>query len=99
MEKTLDFKMEVKLSDFFQALSDNTRIKIIYLLKSGELSVGEITQQLDITQSAVSHQLRVLRNVNLVSFEKKGKLVYYQLADQHVNSIIDQAIEHIEHGG
>ncbi|CDR30948.1 Transcriptional repressor smtB homolog [Acholeplasma oculi] len=88
--------IEHKVSILFKTISDPTRIKIIYALKNKELSVNEIVDKLEMTQSAVSHQLKTLRDVNLVTFQKKGKEVYYKLADNHVYMIFDQAIEHVE---
>lgn len=92
----LSAKTEEKVSILFKIIADPTRIKIIYALKNKELTVTEITQALSMTQSAVSHQLRILRDVNLVTKKKIGKEVYYKLADDHVYAIFNQAIEHVE---
>ena len=88
----------LKVSTLFKVLSDPTRIKIIYLLKDSNLSVNEIKDILNMTQSAVSHQLRVLKDTNLVKCERSGKNVIYGLADNHVYEIFNQAIEHVCEG-
>ena len=92
----LELRIEDKVSILFKTLSAPTRIKIIYALKNKERSVSEIVELVGITQSAVSHQLRVLRNVNLVNYVKKGKEVIYSLSDEHVYNIFDQAVEHVK---
>lgn len=92
----LPTKTEEKISKLFKTIADPTRIKIIYAVKNQELTVTEITRALLMTQSAVSHQLKILRDVNLVTKQRKGKEVYYKLADNHVYAIFNQAIEHVE---
>jgi len=94
----LNEKIMLKVSTLFKVLSDPTRIKIIYLLKDSNLSVNEIKDILNMTQSAVSHQLRVLKDTNLVKYERSGKNVIYKLADNHVYEIFNQAIEHVCEG-
>ena len=88
----LNEKIMLKVSTLFKVLSDPTRIKIIYLLKDSNLSVNEIKDILNMTQSAVSHQLRVLKDANLVKYERSGKNVIYSLSDNHVYEIFNQAI-------
>ena len=78
--KQIDKKAEIKVAKLFKTISDPTRIKIIYMLKNQELNVSKIVESLNMEQSAVSHQLRILRDINLVSYEKRGKEVYYKLA-------------------
>lgn len=80
----------------FKALADPTRIKILYLLSQEECSVGHITEVLDMTQSAVSHQLSLLRNLKLVKYRREGNTLYYTYADEHVISLLNQAISHID---
>ena len=75
---------------------DSTRVKILYALYEQELCVCDIARLLDVTQSAVSHQLRVLKNGKLVRFRREGKTLYYSLADEHVVRILAQGMEHIE---
>lgn len=89
-------KTKQKVSKLFKAISDPTRIEILFALKSGSLTVTDLTVVLEMTQSAISHQLRVLRDANLVINVKQGKEVYYSLADKHVYVIFNQAIEHVE---
>lgn len=87
-----------KLSELFKVLGDNTRLKILYLLMNGSCRVGEIAEAMDMEQSAISHQLRVLRRARLVSSEKQGKNVLYSLDDYHVSTLIGQGLEHVMHG-
>lgn len=84
------------LAELFKVFGDSTRIKILYALFEAELCVCDIAQLLSVSQTAVSHQLRVLKNNKLVKFRKEGKNVFYSLADDHVSRIIDQGIEHVE---
>ena len=84
------------LAELFKVFGDSTRIKILYALFEVELCVCDIAQLLSVSQTAVSHQLRVLKNNKLVKFRKEGKNVFYSLADDHVRRIIDQGIEHVE---
>lgn len=84
------------LADLFRIFADSTRIKILYALFESELCVGAITQLLGVTQSAVSHQLRALKQAKLVKYRREGKTVYYSLADNHVRTILGQGMEHIE---
>ena len=83
------------LAELFKVFGDSTRIKLLYALFEAELCVCEIAQLLGLTQSAVSHQLRVLKNSRLVKFRKDGKTVFYSLADDHVRKIIAQGMEHV----
>jgi DNA-binding transcriptional ArsR family regulator len=85
------------LAEMFKALGDPTRIKIIYALMTQELCVHDITVLLDMGQSAVSHQLRYLRNLRIVKRRKVGKTVYYSLDDQHIEQIISQTLQHLKH--
>ena len=84
-----------KLSLFFKAISDETRIKILYSLSQHELCVCDIAALLNMTVSAISHQLRILKQAELVRFDKRGKVVYYSLSDHHVNIVFSNALEHI----
>ena len=84
------------LAELFKIFGDSTRVKILYaLLEAEELCVCDIASLMDVTQSAVSHQLRVLKSSKLVKFRKEGKTVYYSLADDHVCRILYQGMEHI----
>ena len=84
-----------KVSRIFKAISDPTRIKILYALKSHELCVCDISVILDMTQSAISHQLKVLKDVDLVRTRKDGKTRFYKLADEHVHTLFSQAFDHV----
>lgn len=83
------------LSDFFKIFGDTTRVKIMYALDKSEMCVGDISVLLDMTVSAVSHQLKILREASLVKTKRQGKVVFYSLADEHVQRIIECGIEHI----
>ncbi len=84
------------LADLFRIFADSSRIKILYALFESELCVGAITQILGMTQSAVSHQLRTLKQAKLVKYRREGKTIFYSLADDHVVTILAQGMEHIE---
>lgn len=83
------------LAELFKIFGDSTRIKILYALFEAELCVCDIAQLMNVSQTAVSHQLRVLKNNKLVKCRKEGKNVFYSLADDHVCSIINQGMDHI----
>ena len=83
------------LADFFKIFGDTTRVKILYALDKSELCVCDISALLEMTVSAVSHQLKILRDSNLVKTRREGKIVYYSLADEHVQEIIECGMEHI----
>ena len=83
------------LADLFKIFGDSTRIKILYALLRSELCVCDIARVLNLTQSAVSHQLRILKGGKLVKYRREGKTVFYSLADDHVRSIINQGMDHI----
>ena len=85
------------LSKMFKGLGDPTRLKIIYVLSHSDLCVCDISTLLKVSQSAISHQLKVLRDLNLVKFEKKGKLVIYSLDDSHVLELFGQGLDHVRH--
>jgi len=94
-EKKLDSDVVYELAEFFKTMGDPTRIKILYALKERELCVCELSELLEMSSSAVSHQLRVLRNNHLVKFRKEGRSVYYSLDDNHVICLFGQGLEHI----
>ena len=83
-------------SDFFKAFSDKTRLRILSALAIHELCVCDIAALLGMTQSAISHQLRFLKQVRLVSNRKECKTVYYKLSDSHIGTILEQGFEHIQ---
>lgn len=83
------------LAELYKVFGDSTRIKILYALSESEMCVCDIAQLLNMSTSAISHQLRVLKQSRLVKFRRDGKTVFYSLADDHVRTIIGQGIEHI----
>ena len=83
------------LAELYKVFGDSTRIKILYLLFESEMCVCDIAQLLGMTQSAISHQLQVLKKSKLVKYRRQGKTVFYSLADAHVRTIIGQGMEHI----
>ena len=83
------------LTELFRIFGDSTRIRILYVLFEAEMCVCDIAALLGMTQSAISHQLKALKNARLVKSRRDGKTVFYSLADDHVKTIIDQGLEHI----
>ena len=90
-----DEEMLYDLAELFRMFADSTRVKILYVLFEKELCVGDIGAALGMTQSAISHQLRVLKQAKLVKFRRDGKTLYYSLADDHVRTIIGMGMEHL----
>lgn len=84
------------LAELYKVFGDTTRIKILYVLFEAEMCVCDIAQLLNMSTSAISHQLRVLKQAGLVKYRRDGKTVFYSLADDHVRTIIDQGMEHVE---
>ena len=84
------------LAELFKVFGDTTRIKILYALFASEMCVCDIADLLGMTHSAISHQLRVLKNARLVKFRKEGKVVYYSLDDNHISQIFDCGLAHIQ---
>ncbi|MBQ8689288.1 MAG: winged helix-turn-helix transcriptional regulator [Clostridia bacterium] len=85
-----------ELSDFFKILGDSTRVNILFAIDGDPMCVCDIAAALGMTKSAVSHQLKILRQNHLVTYRKNGKNVFYSLADDHVRDIIEKALEHIK---
>ena len=92
--KMLKDEIFLKISDDFKIFSDPTRVKILYALSQKELCVCNLASLLEMTHSAVSHQLRIMRNSNLVKFKKVGKNVLYSLKDEHVTIMLNMGLEH-----
>ncbi|MBP3602754.1 MAG: helix-turn-helix transcriptional regulator [Lachnospiraceae bacterium] len=90
-----DEEMLYDLADFFKVFADSTRIKILYVLLCSEMCVCDLAQILNMTQSAISHQLRTLKQMDLVKNRREGKTIFYSLADEHIKSILSQGMEHI----
>ncbi|MBQ1506235.1 MAG: helix-turn-helix transcriptional regulator [Erysipelotrichales bacterium] len=84
------------LADFYRIFGDSTRIKILYALYEGEMCVLDIAKVLHMTQSAISHQLRILKDAKLVKFRRDGKTVYYSLDDDHIVKILELGTQHLE---
>ena len=91
-----DDEVLYELADLFRVFGDSTRIKILYALHDSELCVQDIADAVQLSQSAVSHQLRVLKDSKLVRFRRDGKTIYYALDDDHVRSILSMGMDHIE---
>ena len=84
-----------QLAELFKVFGDSTRIRILHALSLNELCVQDIADTLNMTQSAISHQLRILKQAALVKFRRDGKAIYYSLADDHVATIMKQGLEHV----
>ncbi|MDO5155103.1 MAG: metalloregulator ArsR/SmtB family transcription factor [Eubacteriales bacterium] len=84
------------LAELFKVFGDSTRIRILYALIESELCVGDIALMLNLGQSAVSHQLKLLKDAKLVKFRREGKVIFYALNDDHVRTILNMGMEHIE---
>lgn len=95
-EKMPDEDELCDLAEIFKVFGDSTRIKILYVLFEAEMCVCDIAQLLNMNQSAISHQLRILKQNRLVKSRREGKAVFYSLADGHVRTIINQGLEHIQ---
>ncbi|MCQ2450592.1 MAG: metalloregulator ArsR/SmtB family transcription factor [Clostridia bacterium] len=88
-------EIHYELAELYRIFADTTRIKILHILFESEICVGDLAENLNMTVSAISHQLRVLKNARLVKFRKQGKTSLYSLADDHVKTIIEMGMEHI----
>ncbi len=94
-QNMLDEEVLLQMADFYKALSDSTRIKIVAVLGQLEMCVCDIAVLLNMTKSAVSHQLKNLRDMGLIKFRRVGKVVFYSLADEHVKQIFDISRTHV----
>ena len=96
VEQVLPEEQELlDLAEFFKVFGDSTRIKILYVLSQSEMCVCDIATLLQMGQSAISHQLRILKQMRLVKFRREGKTVFYSLSDDHIQTILAQGMEHI----
>ena len=95
-EDSLAPEIAENLCQTFKALGDNTRLKILWALEKQEMCVCDLAAMLDVTESAVSHQLRLLRTLRLVTNRREGTILYYSLADKHVSQLIQVALEHVQ---
>ena len=91
----MDQEILEELGEFYKIIGDTTRLRILELLQKDELNVSEISSKLDMTASAISHQLQVLRYHDLVKTRRNGKEIYYSLKDEHINVIFKFGLEHI----
>jgi len=96
LEQQPDDEILYDLAELFKIFGDSTRIKILYALSESELCVNDIAQLLHLSQSSVSHQLRILKDSKLVKFRREGKIIFYSLDDDHVRNIINMGMEHVE---
>lgn len=96
MEVMEDTEILYAVSDFFKVMCDSTRMRIMAALDNGEMCVCDLSALLNMTKSAISHQLKVLKDAKLVKSRRDGKNVFYSLMDDHVKSIIEMGIEHIK---
>ncbi len=94
----IDTQTANRVAEIFKALSDPTRLRIISALVERELCVHTLTEVLGVSQSAISHQLRLMRQLHLVRFRKEGRHVYYTLDDDHIRDLFQQGLLHIKHG-
>lgn len=94
-KQMLDEDILFDVSDFFKILGDSTRAKMMWALDKSDMCVCDLASLLGMTKSAISHQLKTLRDAKLVKFKKEGKLVIYSLADEHVKDIFEKALEHV----
>lgn len=95
--KQMDDSTLIRLADLYKVFGDPTRIRILYVLSKREMCVQDIADTLSMTQSAISHQLRVLKQSFLVKNRRDGKTIYYSLDDDHVATIMAQGLEHVGH--
>ncbi len=96
--EALDLDLANRLAELFKALADPSRLRIIALLLDGEQTVQALEAALGMSQSAISHQLRHLRQLNLVRWRKEGRFVFYALHDEHVRELFLQGLSHAQHG-
>lgn len=94
-DKMPDEEILYDLAELFKIFGDSTRVKILYALLEAELCVCDIAELLNISQSAISHQLRALKQAKLVKYRRDGRSVFYSLSDSHVRTILDQGIDHV----
>ena len=96
-EHPLDNTTAEQLADIFRALADPTRVRLLHALSHSELCVGDLAALLGMTDPAVSHQLRLLRDLRVLRSRRDGKLVYYALDDEHISSLFQQTLDHLGH--
>ena len=94
----LDYDTAMDLSDLFKLFGDSTRLRILWVLKGNEMCVDAISKAIGMSVSAVSHQLKSLKDANLIRSRRDGKWVYYSLCDEHVDSLLEIAMDHLREG-
>jgi ArsR family transcriptional regulator, lead/cadmium/zinc/bismuth-responsive transcriptional repressor len=94
----LEVDTATRLAEIFAALGDPTRLRMISAMSHHEISVGELSRLVGISESATSHQLRLLRSLRIVRARKSGRQVFYSLDDEHVHDLLDRGLAHVEHG-
>lgn len=94
----LDEHVAAHVAELFRAFSDTSRVRILFALTDRELNVGTLAKAVEISESAVSHHLRGLRQMRLVQTRREGKEVYYRLEDEHIIALFQQGVRHIQHG-
>jgi DNA-binding transcriptional ArsR family regulator len=95
MQKILDKQIQEQIAELFKGFADSTRVQILSLLMNGEMCVNDIAQAIELSQSAVSHQLRLLKQMHLIKYRRDGKNALYSLADDHVLTILQMGLEHV----
>ena len=95
-EQMPDIDTLYDLSELYRVFGDTTRIRILYALFESDLCVGDLAQLVNISQSAVSHQLKILKDAKLVKFRREGKIIFYMLDDDHVRTMLSMGMEHVE---
>ena len=93
----MEFEQAKEMADFFKMIADETRVKILYLLENSEYNVQQIASSLNMTHSAISHQLSKLKQARFVKSRRNGKEIYYSLDDAHIHSIFNITLEHLKH--
>ena len=91
----MDKDVMLQIAELFKAFGDPTRVHILSLLLKQELCVGDIAEGVELSQSAISHQLRILKQMDLIKFRREGKNIWYSLADDHVRIILKMGLEHV----
>jgi ArsR family transcriptional regulator len=96
--QTLDFATAVRMAALFESLSDPTRLRILSMLMDGEVNVGDVVQTIGLSKSAISHQLRSLRDKRVIRTRKQGRQVFITLDDGHIGELFQRGFEHVQHG-
>lgn len=86
-----------KMAEIFKGLADPTRLRILFIIFQGEICVNDLAEQLEMSQSAISHQLRILRDLGFVSTQREGQSIYYRVDDEHIGDLFQRTLEHTKH--